>query len=213
MFSFYKASLPKVCEDEKDKRQDLYIKARSYQGQLGARKAKMMKESDFHVVSLVISLAWLVLIELFRLKVRKGKKLRLLPALPRRKRKRQGKESRREKLGAVVGRRKGEGRLTGEIVEREAVPVRRETETARAETGAAGTEMGETVGRGTVIRGTGMARETWVHLLLAEVLLGGVWTLMQETGIPREEGERKRRKRKKAPSLIGTITSDFSVKF
>merc|ERR1711936_587071 len=97
------------------------------------------------------------------------------------KRKRQGKESRREKLGAVVGRR-------------EAVPVRRETETARAETGAAGTEMGETVGRGTVIRGTGMARETWVHLLLAEVLLGGVWTLMQETGIPREEGERKRRK-------------------
>ena len=39
-----------VCEDEKDKRQDLYIKARSYQGQLGARKAKMMKESDFHVV-------------------------------------------------------------------------------------------------------------------------------------------------------------------
>merc|ERR1719400_2472218 len=40
----------KVCEDEKDKRQDLYIKARSYQGQLGARKAKMMKESDFHVV-------------------------------------------------------------------------------------------------------------------------------------------------------------------
>merc|ERR1712179_586824 len=104
--------------------------------------------------------------------VRKGKKLRLLPALPRRKR--QGKESRREKLGAVVGRRKGEGRLTG-----------------------------ETVGRGTVIRGTGMARETWVHLLLAEVLLGGVWTLMQETGIPREEGERKRRKRKKVPSLIG----------
>merc|ERR1712212_1291818 len=33
-----------------DKRQDLYIKARSYQGQLVARKAKMMKESDFHVV-------------------------------------------------------------------------------------------------------------------------------------------------------------------
>jgi len=42
--------IEKVCEDEKDKRQDLYIKARSYQGQLGARKAKMMKESDFHVV-------------------------------------------------------------------------------------------------------------------------------------------------------------------
>jgi THO complex subunit 2 len=43
-----------VCEDEKDKRQDLYIKARSYQGQLGARKSKMMKESDFHVVRLVL---------------------------------------------------------------------------------------------------------------------------------------------------------------
>ena len=44
------AFITQVCEDEKDKRQDLYIKARSYQGQLGARKSKMMKESDFHVV-------------------------------------------------------------------------------------------------------------------------------------------------------------------
>ena len=41
-----------VCEDEKEKRQDLYIKARSYQGQLVARKSKMMKEGDFHVVRL-----------------------------------------------------------------------------------------------------------------------------------------------------------------
>merc|ERR1719436_1249669 len=40
----------KVCEEEKEKRQDLYIKARSYQGQLISRKSKMMKESDFHVV-------------------------------------------------------------------------------------------------------------------------------------------------------------------
>merc|ERR1712227_884099 len=39
-----------VCEDEKEKRQDLYIKARSYQGQLVARKSKMMKEGDFHAV-------------------------------------------------------------------------------------------------------------------------------------------------------------------
>merc|ERR1712048_1550173 len=39
--------IEKVCEDEKEKRQDLYIKARSYQGQLVARK---MKEGDFHVV-------------------------------------------------------------------------------------------------------------------------------------------------------------------
>ena len=39
-----------VCEDEKDKRQDLYIKTRSYQGQLVARKSRMIKESDFHVV-------------------------------------------------------------------------------------------------------------------------------------------------------------------
>merc|ERR1712130_454729 len=40
----------KVCEEEKEKRQDLYIKARSYQGQLVSRKSKMMKEGDFHVV-------------------------------------------------------------------------------------------------------------------------------------------------------------------
>merc|ERR1712037_695643 len=40
----------KVCEEEKEKRQDLYIKARSYQGQLVSRKAKMMKEGDCHVV-------------------------------------------------------------------------------------------------------------------------------------------------------------------
>ena len=39
-----------MCEDEKDKRQDLYIKARSYQGQLVARKSRMIKEGDFHVV-------------------------------------------------------------------------------------------------------------------------------------------------------------------
>merc|ERR1719318_2394015 len=42
--------IEKVCEDEKEKRQDLYIKARSYQGQLIGRKSKMMKESDFHVI-------------------------------------------------------------------------------------------------------------------------------------------------------------------
>jgi len=40
----------KVCEEEKDKRQDLYIKARSYQGQLVSRKSKMMREGDFHAV-------------------------------------------------------------------------------------------------------------------------------------------------------------------
>merc|ERR1719347_554172 len=38
----------KVCEDEKDKRQDLYIKARSYQGQLVSRKSRMVKEGEFH---------------------------------------------------------------------------------------------------------------------------------------------------------------------
>merc|ERR1719228_1866828 len=42
--------IDRVCEEEKDKRQDLYIKARSYQGQLVARKQKMMKESEFHQV-------------------------------------------------------------------------------------------------------------------------------------------------------------------
>ena len=39
-----------ACEDEKDKRQDLYIKTRSYQEQLVARKSRMIKESDFHMV-------------------------------------------------------------------------------------------------------------------------------------------------------------------
>merc|ERR1719266_421601 len=42
--------IEKVCEEEKDKRQDLYIKARSYQGQLVSRKSKMMREGDFHAV-------------------------------------------------------------------------------------------------------------------------------------------------------------------
>ena len=40
-----------VCEDEKEKRPDLYIKAKSYHGMLNAKKAKMMKEGDFHMVS------------------------------------------------------------------------------------------------------------------------------------------------------------------
>merc|ERR1719508_197435 len=42
--------IEKVCEEEKDKRQDLYIKARSYQGQLQAKKSKMMNEAEFHHV-------------------------------------------------------------------------------------------------------------------------------------------------------------------
>merc|ERR1719328_635925 len=42
--------IEKVCEDEKEKRQDLYIKARSYQGQLVSRKSRMVKEGDFHAV-------------------------------------------------------------------------------------------------------------------------------------------------------------------
>merc|ERR1719187_2015047 len=42
--------IEKVCEEEKEKRKDLYIKARSYQGQLQAKKSKMMKEAEFHQV-------------------------------------------------------------------------------------------------------------------------------------------------------------------
>ena len=41
----------KVCEEEKDKRKDLYIKARSYQGKLSLCKPRMMKEENFHLVS------------------------------------------------------------------------------------------------------------------------------------------------------------------
>ena len=134
-----------------------------------------------------------------------------LPALQRRKRKRQGKELRREKLGVVVGRRRGEGIVTEETGERGAVLARREAETVRVETGAAETGMAETAGRGTVIQGTGMVREIWVHLPLAEVLQGGVLILMQGTGIPRGEGERRRRKKTRALSLIGTFILDVSL--
>jgi len=40
----------KVCEQEKEQRKDLYVIATSYKGQLKARKANFMKESDFHQV-------------------------------------------------------------------------------------------------------------------------------------------------------------------
>jgi THO complex subunit 2 len=42
----------KVCEEEKDKRKDLYIRARSYQGKLSLCKPRMMKEENFHLVSI-----------------------------------------------------------------------------------------------------------------------------------------------------------------
>jgi len=45
-----------VRNEEKDKRQDLYILATSYSGQLKARCSKMIHEKDFHLVSEKVSI-------------------------------------------------------------------------------------------------------------------------------------------------------------
>jgi len=42
--------IEKVCEEEKEKRKDLYIKACSYRGKLQRCKGRMIKEQDFHIV-------------------------------------------------------------------------------------------------------------------------------------------------------------------
>merc|ERR1719468_742983 len=42
--------IEKVCNDEKESRKDLYIKAMSYSGQLKARKHMVMKEHEFHQI-------------------------------------------------------------------------------------------------------------------------------------------------------------------
>lgn len=41
----------RVIEEEKNKRQDLFVLASSYIGQLKSKSAEMMKEADFHQVS------------------------------------------------------------------------------------------------------------------------------------------------------------------
>lgn len=43
--------IEKIKEDEKNKRQDLYILATSYSGQLKARASFIMREADFHSVN------------------------------------------------------------------------------------------------------------------------------------------------------------------
>merc|ERR1712223_961056 len=43
--------IEKVCEEEKDSRKDLYIKAMSYSGQLKARKHLVMREHEFHQIN------------------------------------------------------------------------------------------------------------------------------------------------------------------
>merc|ERR1711997_1351985 len=42
--------IEKVCNDEKESRKDLYIKAMSYSGQLRNRKNSVLKEHEFHQV-------------------------------------------------------------------------------------------------------------------------------------------------------------------
>lgn len=54
LLGFY-INLFKVRSEEKDKRQDLYILATSYSGQLKAKSAKMIHEKDFHTVSEKVS--------------------------------------------------------------------------------------------------------------------------------------------------------------
>lgn len=44
--------IEKIKEEEKNKRQDLFVLATSYSGQLKARASSIMRESDFHLVSL-----------------------------------------------------------------------------------------------------------------------------------------------------------------
>merc|ERR1712203_689572 len=43
--------IEKVCEEEKESRKDLYIKAMSYSGQLKARRHLVMREHEFHQVA------------------------------------------------------------------------------------------------------------------------------------------------------------------
>merc|ERR1712045_976228 len=43
--------IEKVCEEEKESRKDLYIKAMSYSGQLKARKHLVMREHEFHQIN------------------------------------------------------------------------------------------------------------------------------------------------------------------
>lgn len=43
--------IEKVCNDEKESRKDLYIKAMSYSGQLRNRKNSVLKEHEFHQIS------------------------------------------------------------------------------------------------------------------------------------------------------------------
>ncbi|XP_059482003.1 THO complex subunit 2 isoform X2 [Neocloeon triangulifer] len=51
LYHIIDARIEKVRNEEKDKRQDLYILATSYSGQLKARSSKMIHEKDFHLVS------------------------------------------------------------------------------------------------------------------------------------------------------------------
>ena len=43
--------IEKVCNEEKESRKDLYIKAMSYSGQLKNRKNSVLKEHEFHQIS------------------------------------------------------------------------------------------------------------------------------------------------------------------
>merc|ERR1711915_537955 len=172
--------IEKVCEDEKDKRQDLYIKARSYQGQLGARKAKMMKESEFHIV-----------------KGKKGEEAESTASSSKKEKEKVLRVLRRGKLEAVAKRK-------GEIVieEKEVVLAKIDQEIARVRREVAEIGMLETVVRETAILEIETVQGTWDLQQQAEVLPGGPWTLIWQVIVILKGGVERIRKGRKALSWI-----------
>merc|ERR1712142_1028455 len=100
------------------------------------------------------------------------------------------------------GRKREEGRATGETEVMGAVQVRREAGTVRVEREVVVIEMEGIAGKETVTPGIEMVKEIWDHLLPAGVLPGGVSTLMQVTGILKDGEERRKRRRTKVLYLI-----------
>merc|ERR1719347_549001 len=201
--------IEKVCEDEKDKRQDLYIKARSYQGQLVSRKQKMMKESEFHMV--------------------KGKKEESATESPAKNVEKNAKEGEREE-GEIRSsekekrerRRESEGKQTKE---RDSASASRESKdresrdrslresssrdrTAPAQVGRVRIEKAgiEASGRAAAGIGQRVVRvETgvrWVHPTAGALRAGGALTLTRGTGTPRGRGGSRRTRRQRKRQVL-----------
>merc|ERR1712130_58655 len=113
-----------------------------------------------------------------------------------------GRLWRREKLGVAVGRRREEGRATGETEVIGAVQVRREAGIVRVGREVVVIEMEGIAGKETVTPGIEMVKGTWDHLLQVGVPPGGVSTLMQGTEIQKDGEERRKKRRTKVLYLI-----------